>query len=85
MSKRVSRIAGAVMLLIAITFFIFALNNPQGSFPWSNTVTYSIYGVYAAIMLVLIIAPFKSKHCGNNLHNHANYQKENEVEQDKSD
>lgn len=61
MSKRVSRITGAVMFLIAIAFVIYALNNPQGSFPWSNTVTYSIYGVYVAVMLVLIIAPFKKK------------------------
>ncbi len=47
-------------------FFIFiALNNPQASFPWSNEITYILYGVYVCLMIVLFIAPFKRK---SNLH-----------------
>lgn len=59
MSKRHSRIIAAIMLIIAVVFICIALNNPQASFPWSNTVTYILYGVYAAAMIVFFIAPFK--------------------------
>lgn len=61
MTKKTSRIIALFMLIIAIVFIIFALNNPQGSFPWSNTVTCLIYGAYVVAMLVLLIAPFKKK------------------------
>ena len=59
MSKKVSRIIGAVMLAAAVIFVIIALMNPQMSFPFSNAVTYCIYAVYAALTVLLLIAPFK--------------------------
>lgn len=59
MNKKYSRIIAAIMLIVAVVFICIALNNPQASFPWSNTVTYILYGVYAAAMIVLFIAPFK--------------------------
>ena len=37
--KKLSRIIAVIMLVIAILFIIVALNKPQASFPWSNTVT----------------------------------------------
>lgn len=49
------------MLIIAAAFVIFALNNPQADFPWSNTVTYTIYAIYLILTAVLFIAPFKRK------------------------
>jgi hypothetical protein len=49
------------MLIIAIIFFVVALNNPQASFPWSNIITYILYGIYVIIMIILFIAPFKRK------------------------
>lgn len=61
MKKRNSRIIAAVMLIIAVVFFVFALNNPQATFPWSNTITYILYGIYAIVMIVLFIAPFKEE------------------------
>ena len=61
MTKKYSRIIAVIMLVIAIVFIFIALNNPQASFPWSNAITYILYGVYALIMLVLFIAPFKRK------------------------
>ena len=47
------------MLIIAVLFIIVALNNPQAGFPWSNTVTYTIYEIYAAVVVALLAAPFK--------------------------
>ena len=61
MTKKCSRIIATIMLVIAVVFIVIALNNPQASFPWSNTVTYILYGVYAIVMIILFIAPFKSK------------------------
>ena len=37
---------GIVMFIIAIGFIIYAFNNPQASFPWSNSITYGIYLIY---------------------------------------
>ena len=61
MKKNVLRIAGLVMVVIAIAFVVFALNHPEMSFPWSNTITWILYGVYALVTLVLLITPAKKK------------------------
>ena len=47
MTKKYSRIIAVIMLVIAIVFIFIALNNPQASFPWSNAITYILYGVYS--------------------------------------
>ena len=57
MEKRISRIIGLTMLIIAIVFIMFALNHPEKSFPWSNTITWLLYGVYFLVTVVLLIAP----------------------------
>lgn len=59
LSQKASRILAGVMLLFAIGFFLFAINHPEASFPWSNPVTYAIYAIYALIMAVLFAAPRK--------------------------
>ena len=59
--KKTCRIIASVMLAVAIGFIAFALNHPESSFSWSNAVTYTIYGLYALVMIVLFIAPFKGK------------------------
>ena len=61
MKKNVSRIIGLVMAVIAIVFVVFALNHPEMSFPWSNTVTWVLYGLYTIVMVVLFIAPTKKR------------------------
>lgn len=61
MKKNVSRIIGLVMVAIAIAFVVFALNHPEMSFPWSNTVTWVLYGLYAVVTAVFLIAPAKKK------------------------
>ncbi len=52
---------GAVMLVAAVAFVVFALNHPEMSFSWNNTVTYSLYGVYTIVMLTLFVVPFKKR------------------------
>lgn len=61
MTKKISRIIGTIMLVIAIAVVVFALNHPEMSFPWSNTITWVLYGVYAIATVVLLIAPTKKK------------------------
>lgn len=61
MNKKISRIVGLVMVIIAIVFVVFALNHPEMSFPWSNTVTWVLYGLYALVTAVFLIAPTKKK------------------------
>ncbi len=59
LSKKKSRLAGAVMLAAAVVFLAYAITHPTASFPWSNGVTYFLYAVYLIIMVLLLIAPFK--------------------------
>lgn len=61
MNKKISRVIGLVMVVIAIVFVVFALNHPEMSFPWNNTITWVLYGLYAIATAVLLIAPEKKK------------------------
>ena len=61
MKKSISRIIGLTMLIIAIVFIMFALNHPEKSFPWSNTIAWLLYGVYFLVTVVLLIAPKMKK------------------------
>ena len=61
MKKSTSRIVGLVMLIIAVAFVIFALNHPEMSFPWNNTITWLLYGLYILVTVVLLIAPKMKK------------------------
>ena len=61
MKKYILRIIGLVMAVIAIAFVVFALNHPEMGFPWSNTITWGLYGVYAVVIVILLIAPTKKK------------------------
>ena len=61
MKKNVSRIIGLVMVAIAIAFVVFALNHPEMSFPWSNMITWMLYGLYAFVTAVLLVAPAEKK------------------------
>ena len=61
MKKRISRILGLIMLIIAIASIVFALNHPEMSFPWNNTITWLLYGLYFLVTVVLLIAPKMKK------------------------
>ena len=54
MKKRISRILGLIMLIIAIAFIVFALNHPEMSFPWNNTITWLLYGLYILVTVMLL-------------------------------
>ena len=41
-----------LMLVLAVVFFIYAVSHPEGSFPWSNWITYLIYGIYLAVTVL---------------------------------
>ena len=61
MKKSISRIVGLVMLIIAVAFIVFALNHPEMSFSWNNTITWLLYGLYVLVIVVLFIAPKMKK------------------------
>ena len=61
MKKSASRIIGLLMLIIAVIFIMFALNHPEMSFPWNNTITWLLYGLYVLVTVVLFIAPKMKK------------------------
>ena len=61
MKKSTSRIIGLLMLIIAVIFIMFALNHPDMSFPWNNTITGLLYGLYFLVTVVLLIAPKMKK------------------------
>ena len=42
-------ITGCILMMVAILFILYAVNNPQASFPWSNSVTYIIYILYGLL------------------------------------
>lgn len=50
-TNRIFLIIALVMVIIAICFIIYALNNPQARFPWSNSITYVIYLIYAVVAI----------------------------------
>ena len=59
MSKKASRMIGGMMLILAAAFLLIALGHPEMSFPWDNVITYTLYMIYALMMAILLIAPFK--------------------------
>ena len=61
MKKSISRVIGVIMLIVAIVFIVFALNHPEMSFPWNNTITWLLYGLYVLVTVVLFIAPKMKK------------------------
>ena len=38
-----------------------ALNHPEMSFPWNNTITWLLYGLYILVTVMLLIAPKTKK------------------------
>ena len=61
MKNNISRMIGLLMAVIAIVFVIFALNHPEMSFPWNNTVTWILYILYMIVTVGLLIMPAQRK------------------------
>lgn len=57
--KKNLRIVSGIMLIVAASFVIFAVNHPECAFPWSNTLTCIMYGIYVVLMVVFFIASLK--------------------------
>ena len=55
MQKKVFSWLSIGMLLFAICFIVYALNNPQASFPWNNSYSYAIYIIYLVVMIVSFV------------------------------
>ncbi len=57
MRKQHCRLLGLVLLGLALIFVGVAVTHPEFSFPWSNGVTYSLYGLYVLVMVLCFAAP----------------------------
>ena len=61
MKRNTSLAIGAVLAAIAVCFASYAAGHPEASFPWSNRITFMIYGVYIWLFLrFLVDIPFLS-------------------------
>ncbi len=61
MTKKTSRKLGLLLLVLAVCFVVYALGHPEGSFPWSSSITYTIYLVYLLLTVAFLWAPFGKK------------------------
>ena len=59
MKRKTARILGVTMLLIANIFLFYALQHPELSWPWNNTITFTLYAAYLFVMAILFLMPFK--------------------------
>ena len=55
MKIKTSIIIGVTMLIIAIGFVAFAMSHPELSFPWSQRITFMLYGAYIWFMFRFLI------------------------------
>ena len=60
MKKATSLVIGAFLAAIAVCFVSYAAGHPEASFPWSNRITFMIYGVYVWLLLKFLVdIPFE--------------------------
>lgn len=55
MKRKYSLVLGTVLLTIAAVFVTYAVHHPESSFPWSNRITFIIYGVYTALIIKFLL------------------------------
>ena len=62
MKKATSLVIGAFLAAIAVCFVSYAAGHPEASFPWSNRITFMVYGAYVWLLFKsLVDIPFLSK------------------------
>ena len=62
MKKLTSLTIGAMLTAIAVWFLGYAAGHPEASFPWSNRITFMIYGAYVWLLLKFLVdIPFLTK------------------------
>ena len=54
-TRRAFLFAWVLMLIISISFVVYALGHPEGSFPWNLSVTYALYGIYFVVMAACFV------------------------------
>ena len=61
MKRNTSLSIGAVLTVIAVCFVVYASGHPEASFPWSNRITFMLYGAYVWILMKFLVdIPFLS-------------------------
>lgn len=55
MKRKTSLAIGAVLTAIAVCFVVYAADHPEASFPWSNRITFMLYGAYIWLLLKFLI------------------------------
>lgn len=55
MKKKNSLIVGIVLLALAILFIVYALHHPEATFPWSNRISFLLYGVYLWLLFKFLL------------------------------
>lgn len=61
MKRKTSLAIGAVLAAFAVCFVVYAAGHPEASFPWSNRITFMLYGAYVwLLMKFLVDIPFLS-------------------------
>lgn len=59
MKKSISLMIGVILAAIAVCFVGYAAVHPEASFPWSNRITFMIYGAYVwSLLKFLVDIPF---------------------------
>lgn len=62
MNKKHSIGIGLVLLAAAVLFMVYAVGHPTASFPWSNRVTFILYGIYLALIFKFLVEiPFSGR------------------------
>ena len=52
---------GGILAVIAVCFIGYAAGHPESSFPWSNRITFMIYGAYVWLLIKFLVdIPFLS-------------------------
>ena len=49
------------LILIAVVFVGYALGHPEASFPWNNTITYILFGIYGVLTGLMGGLTFRSR------------------------
>ena len=55
MKSKTSVIIGTAMFLIAGIFVAFAMQHPELSFPWSQRITFMLYGAYIWLVFRFLV------------------------------
>ena len=59
MKPKTARIISIIMLIGSFIFLEFVFTHPEATFPWGNTVTYILYGLYICAMVYFMSIGYK--------------------------